>query len=71
MFEFFTEEEYDKMDPTQMPVPTEILRQDNIVIGFSGLHDMPFEPGTKEAELIEVYTENLKYIIDSVKLTEK
>ncbi len=71
MFEFFTEEEYDKMDPTQMPVPTEILRQDNIVIGFSGLHDMPFELETEEAKLVGNYHENVSDMLKTVTLTEK
>lgn len=67
-FTFYTEEEYDAMDPTQMPVPTEALRQDGIVIGFTGVQDSVFEAGTEEAKLVEDYHSKTADILKTVKL---
>ena len=54
-YSFFKADEYDAMDPTQMPVPTEVLRLDDVVIGFNGLQDMPFEESTGLVPVIEEY----------------
>ena len=67
-FTFYTEEEYDAMDPTQMPVTTEALRQDGIVIGFTGVQDSVFEAGTEEAKLVEDYHSKTADILKTVKL---
>lgn len=67
-FTFFSEDEYDAMDPTQMPVPTEALRQDGIVIGFTGVQDSVFEIGTEEADLVENYHSQTANILKTLKL---
>lgn len=67
-FEFFSESAYDAMNPSEMPVPTEVLRQDGIVIGFTGVQDSVFEPGTEEADLIENYHSKTADILKTVKL---
>ena len=51
------------MDPTQMPVPTEVLRLDDVVIGFNGLQDMPFEESTGLVPVIEEYHKNVGAIM--------
>ncbi len=65
-FSFFDYETYDSMNPQEMPVPTEILRKDNIVITFTGPQDTVFEIGTEEANLVEKYHSELGEIINSV-----
>ena len=70
-FSFFDEAEYDKMDPTQMPVPTEVLRVDGVVAAFQGLQDMPFEAPSEEADLITLYHDNLDILFDSFTMVAK
>ncbi len=70
-FQFFTEKDYDAMDPKEMPVPTEVLRSDGVVVAFQGLQDMPFEVPSKEADLVSIYHENVGDMLKSVTFQSK
>lgn len=66
MFSFFGEDEYDAMDPAQMPVPIEVMRVDGIVIAFTGIQDSVFEIGTEEAEIVKNYDSVISEVLKSV-----
>lgn len=70
-YSFFKADEYDAMDPTQMPVPTEVFRLDDVVIGFNGLQDMPFEESTGLVPVIEEYHKNIGAMNETVVLKAK
>lgn len=67
-FTLFSESEYDAMDPTQTPVPKEAFRKDGIVIGFTGIQDTVFEPGTAEADLVILYHSQIADMLKTVEL---
>ena len=54
-----------------MPVPTEVLRKDGIVIAFTGIQDSVFEPGTEEAEIVESYHSALSDVLDTLEFNKK
>ena len=70
MFSFFSEEEYDAMDPSQMPVPTEVFRKDGIVIAFNGVQDSVFEIGTEEAKIVENYHSAVSEVLKTVEFSK-
>lgn len=70
MFSFFSEEEYDAMDPSQMPVPTEVFRKDGIVIAFNGVQDSVFEIGTEEAKIVENYPSAVSEVLKTVEFSK-
>lgn len=67
-FTLYEESEYDAMDPTQMPVPAEVYRKDGIVVGFTGIQDSVFDPGTEEAGLVEAYYSQKQNILKTFEL---
>ena len=71
MFSFFGEDEYDAMDPSQMPVPTEVMRSDGIVVAFTGMQDSVFDPATEEGALVEAYHSALSDVLGSIEFSKK
>ncbi len=70
-FTLFDEKTYDGMNKDEMPVPTEVLRKDGIVIGFMGVQDMVFEQGTEEANLVAKYHSDNANILKTVEFNLK
>ena len=70
-FSFFDYEIYDSMNSQEMSVPTEVLRKYGIVIGFMGIHDMVFEKGTEEANLVAKYHSDITNILKTVEFNLK
>ena len=70
-YTFFKAEDYDAMDPAQTPVPTEVYRLNDVVVGFNGLYDMPFDESTGLVPVIEEYHKNIGAMNETVVLSVK
>ena len=70
-YTLFKAADYDAMDPAQTPVPTEVYRLNNVVVGFNGLYDMPFDESTGLVTVIEEYHQNINAMNETVVLSVK
>lgn len=70
-FSIFTPEQYEAVENEGGPMPTKVLETKAYVICFTGLHDMPFELGTKAAELVGAYHEGVGEILKTVTLKQE
>ncbi len=64
----YTQKQYDAVKAEGGPFPTEVFRQDGLVVAFMGLQDMPFELQTPEAQLVGNYHQEVGNILKTITL---